>query len=165
MLGLRHAGSPYAYHSIGSCIAVVPRHYAAVRGVPKLRAGEDFYLLNKLAKVGRIQNARSSPITIKARKSLRVPFGTGRATDEIEQNINRYHIYSPRIFDLIKTWLDCLVSLDDMSPSTSFESVCQQASTTLDSIDADRLYKALVTIGAPQALRSAIVQSLSLIHI
>ena len=159
VLGLRHAGSPYAHHSIGSCVAVVPMHYAAVRGVPKLQAGEDFYLLNKLAKVGRIHNTTSSPITIKARKSLRVPFGTGRATNEIAQNIDRYRIYSPRIFDLIKTWLDGLVSLENTSPSTAFESVCHRAGKTLGSIDSHRLYTGLAMIGAPQALRSAIAQS------
>jgi hypothetical protein len=159
VLGLRHAGSPYAYHSIGSCVAVVPRHYAAVRGVPKLQAGEDFYLLNKLAKVGRIHNTTISPITIKARRSLRVPFGTGRATNKIAQNIDRYCIYSPRIFDLIKTWLDGLTSLENTSPSTAFESVCHRAGKTLGSIDSHRLYTGLAMIGAPQALRSAIAQS------
>ena len=159
VLGLRHAGSPYAYHSIGSCIAAVPMHYAAVRGVPKLQAGEDFYLLNKLAKVGRIHRTTSSPITIKARRSLRVPFGTGRATNEIAQNIDGYRIYSPRIFDLIKTWLDGLVVLENTSPNTAFESVCHRASKTLGSIDSHRLYTGLTMIGAPQALRSAIAQS------
>ena len=52
--GLSRAGSSYAFHTIGSLISVQARHYAMVRGVPKRAAGEDFYLLNKLAKVGRV---------------------------------------------------------------------------------------------------------------
>ena len=31
VLGLQHAGSPYAFLTIGSCIAVTPTAYAAVR--------------------------------------------------------------------------------------------------------------------------------------
>ena len=49
--GLLAAGSPYAFHTIRSLISVDAHAYAAVRGVPKRLAGEDFYLLNKLAKV------------------------------------------------------------------------------------------------------------------
>ena len=48
---MKYARSPYAFHTIGSTMAVSANHYAKVRGFPKREAGEDFYLLNKLAKV------------------------------------------------------------------------------------------------------------------
>src|SRR5690606_7285065 len=83
VLGLAHAGSPYAYHSIGSTLAVQARAYALVRGVPKRSAGEDFYLLDKLAKVAPLLRARGEPVRIRARFSTRVPFGTGPAVARI----------------------------------------------------------------------------------
>ena len=57
VLGLARAGSSYAHHSLGSALAADYRHYAQVRGFPRRRAGEDFYLLNKLAKTGPIVSA------------------------------------------------------------------------------------------------------------
>ena len=161
VLGLRYAGSPYAFHSIGSCIAAAPTSYAGVRGVPKRQAGEDFYLLNKLAKLGPIQTATTSPITIRARASLRVPFGTGRATHEIAKDLNAYRIYTPRIFDLLKAWLDALSAFDDTSPKTAFDAVYQRARTTLGPADLHRLGTALLAIDAPKALGAAAAHSSS----
>lgn len=83
VLGLAWAGSPYAYHSLGSALAVRLEAYAAVRGVPKRAAGEDFYLLDKLAKVGKIQRLGGAPLQIASRRSLRVPFGTGPRVESL----------------------------------------------------------------------------------
>lgn len=83
--GLSYANSPYAYHALGSCIAISVTHYAQARGFPKKAGGEDFYLLNKLAKLGRVITLTGKPVTIKARVSNRVPFGTGPAVDKIMQ--------------------------------------------------------------------------------
>jgi hypothetical protein len=83
VLGLASAGSPYAHHSLGSALAVEASAYAAVRGVPKRQAGEDFYLLDKLAKVGKLGRPRGEAITIAARRSPRVPFGTGPRVERI----------------------------------------------------------------------------------
>lgn len=82
VLGLSWAGSPYAYHAIGSTIAIDAGSYARVRGFPRRVAAEDFYMLGKLAKVGRIANSTASPMSITARLSDRVPFGTGRSMAE-----------------------------------------------------------------------------------
>lgn len=80
---LEFAGSLYAYHSLGSCIAINAIAYAQVRGFPKRAAGEDFYLLNKLVKVGKIEPRYQSSIKIDARLSTRVPFGTGPGVAKI----------------------------------------------------------------------------------
>ena len=50
--GLTYANSPYNFFTIGSILAFKADSYTAVRGFPKRSAGEDFYLLNKLAKLG-----------------------------------------------------------------------------------------------------------------
>jgi hypothetical protein len=62
--GLRYSGSPYAYQSIGSTLSIHYESYAKVRGFPKKSAGEDFYMLNKLAKVGRIESLTSPEMII-----------------------------------------------------------------------------------------------------
>lgn len=159
ILGLRYAGSGYDFHTIGSCIATAPTTYAGVRGVPKRQAGEDFYLLNKLAKLGPIYTAVSSPITIRARTSLRVPFGTGRATHDIAQNVDAYRIYDPQIFELLKVWLAALVAFDDAPSARAYDTVRRRASAALGSIDRDRLGAALSAVNAPKALSEAAAQT------
>ncbi|UZE94853.1 hypothetical protein [Alkalimarinus alittae] len=98
---IRCAGSRYAYHTIGSLIAVDFEAYAKVRGFPKRSGGEDFYLLNKLAKIGQITNLQTPVINIAARPSQRVPFGTGPAICKITENkqaIETHVFYHPCIF-------------------------------------------------------------------
>lgn len=109
--GLKWAGSPYAFHTLGSIIACHYQSYAQVRGYPKRAAGEDFYLLNKIAKVGSIRNLVSQPIKIQARLSDRVPFGTGPAINKIENMTspqNEYLFYHPIVFIYLKTWLNTI---------------------------------------------------------
>ncbi|PID64239.1 MAG: hypothetical protein CR963_01065, partial [Gammaproteobacteria bacterium] len=81
--GLRQAGSPYAHFTIGSTLAFKAAAYASVRGFPKRAAGEDFYLLNKLIKIGTVGRIEQTTIQLCARLSERVPFGTGVSTAKI----------------------------------------------------------------------------------
>jgi len=99
--GLTYAGSPFAYHSLGSCITFNASHYAQVRGFPKRAGGEDFYLLNKLRKLGKIKKLTGKPLLISARLSNRAPFGTGPAVVRIiEDGLNKsnYPYYNPTVF-------------------------------------------------------------------
>ena len=116
VLGLEWARSPYAFHTLGSCCGFSAHGYAAVRGVP-LRAGaEDFYLLNKLAKVGRIHRPSGPPVFIQARASDRVPFGTGPAVTRLMATTRPetvpffYHLdcFSAlkRVLELFPIWLE-----------------------------------------------------------
>lgn len=107
-LGLLWARSPFAFPSIGSCLAIAPDSYAKVRGFPKRQAGEDFHLLSKLRKMGPIRYQKSEPILLKGRFSARVPFGTGQSTIAIHQLLSEktpYTIYSPRSFVFLKELL------------------------------------------------------------
>jgi len=82
--------------------------YAAVRGFPKRLAGEDFYILNKLAKTGPILQLNQQEILIRDRPSARVPFGTGVAVSHISSmliNNEPYTLYNPDCFRLLKGWL------------------------------------------------------------
>ena len=113
--GMNFAGSPYAFHTIGSTMAVSPVHYAKVRGFPKREAGEDFYLLNKLAKVGTVlelgQETADDVIIIESRRSDRVPFGTGAAVNKITDladPVGDYQFYDPAVFVLLSLWLQSL---------------------------------------------------------
>ncbi len=81
--GLQRAGSAYAFHSLGSCFAFDFQAYARARGFPKRAGGEDFYLLNKLAKQGRVQVLKERLIRIETRHSNRVPFGTGPSVERM----------------------------------------------------------------------------------
>ncbi len=106
---LRSAGSPWAFHTIGSTVAISVRYYCAARGFPKRSAGEDFYLLNKLAKLAPvIQLEKREPIRIAARLSDRVPFGTGPATARIAEILAAGEEplgYAPQVFNELRDFL------------------------------------------------------------
>ncbi len=109
--GLKWAGSTYAFYCVGSTIAVRASAYLAVRGMPKRLAGEDFYLLNKVAKLGAVTALKCEPIQIAQRQSARTPFGTGPATKTIAQDLlagKSFHVYNPTSFALLREWLDAL---------------------------------------------------------
>ena len=91
------AGSPYAFHTIGSTITIHADTYAKVRGVPKRNAGEDFHLLNKAAKVAPVHRLSRPEIRLEARLSTRVPFGTGPALSRMTEDDHPLS-YAPESF-------------------------------------------------------------------
>jgi hypothetical protein len=108
---LAKAGSPYAFHTIGSLIVVKPSAYAAVRGIPKRSGAEDFYFLNKLAKVGSVMNLDAPCLSIAGRPSQRVPFGTGPAISKIRDMAcpaEDYRFYNPKCFAALKILLSII---------------------------------------------------------
>ena len=107
-LGLAAAGSPYAYESLGSSIVVHASAYAEVRGFPRREAGEDFYLLDKLAKVGSIHRPRADATELRSRASDRVPFGTGARVRDIVAEGGGLTTYHPRTFELLRLTLRAL---------------------------------------------------------
>jgi hypothetical protein len=73
----------------------------------KKKAAEDFYFLEKLAKVTRIQKINSTKIYPSSRKSWRVPFGTGqRISRYFQKTHNEYLLYEPESFVILKKWLN-----------------------------------------------------------
>lgn len=106
--GLLYADSQYAFHTIGSCIALSLEHYAQARGFPKQSAGEDFYLLNKLRKLGDIECLNEPHVEIFSRVSNRTPFGTGAAVSDIlalDDPLEAKIFYPPLIFEGLKVFI------------------------------------------------------------
>jgi hypothetical protein len=100
-LGLAWAKSPYAFHTLGSCLSIHAQAYAAVRGFPKREAGEDFHLLSKVAKITGVQSLHEPRIAIASRRSLRTPFGTGaRVESTLAGKAVGFH--DPRLFALLR---------------------------------------------------------------
>lgn len=104
VLGLRWARSPYAWHSIGSCIAVRAETYAAVHGMPKRSAGEDYHLLCKVQKVAGVATLSGEPIAIRARRSRRTPFGTGSSVHALLMG-ERFLLECPQSFAALRRWI------------------------------------------------------------
>ena len=110
-LGLAWAGSPYAYHSMGSCLAIPAQAYAEVRGFPKRNALEDFHALNKLAKVGTIQRLAGLPLLLEGRVSDRVPISTGKAIAGLVSRrgaLTGFRLYHPAVYAHLAAWLRVL---------------------------------------------------------
>ena len=107
VLGLTFAKSDYAFHSIGSTMMCTPEAYVKVEGMSKRKAAEDFYFLEKLAKVYPVGEIKSTTIQPSKRGSWRVPFGTGRSVERFLTNErNEYQLYDPKSFIILKTWLE-----------------------------------------------------------
>ncbi len=83
--GLRLAQSRYAYHSLGSAIAVRASSYLAAGGMRKTMAGEDFYFLQAVCKVAPVVQLEEPVVFPSARVSDRVPFGTGPRQQQLLQ--------------------------------------------------------------------------------
>jgi len=130
---LSYAGSPYSFHTIGSTIAVTPKAYAQVRGMPKRSGGEDFYFLNKLAKVGCVDSLHAPILDIEGRPSARVPFGTGPALSRIQQMedpLKDYSCYHPLIFERLKAVL--AVAQSCSASQVSMDTFMHELSTGLE---------------------------------
>ena len=117
VMGLSFAGSPYAFHSIGSAMACTVEGYASVRGMNRREAAEDFHFLNKLAKIGNIGSVGETTVFPSPRISHRVPFGTGRQMNRmLTAGHEWYQLYDPSIFVILREWLDCVVNNPDSDP-------------------------------------------------
>jgi hypothetical protein len=129
VLGLEYAGSPYAYHSLGSCLAVSAQAYAKVRGFPRRPGAEDFYLLNKLRKLGPVHRLAGQTIALQSRDSDRVPFGTGPQVTKIldsgkfERQAMFYH---PEVFDALGALLSIMPELQNQPVSQLTELMVQR---------------------------------------
>lgn len=107
VLGLKLAKSPYAYHSIGSCITVSPIAYAKIGGMNKKKAGEDFYFLEKAAKLEDIKSINTTTVYPSSRKSWRVPFGTGQRITRYHKKVrDEYVLYNADSFVVLKEFLN-----------------------------------------------------------
>ena len=109
VLGLKYAHSPYAFHTIGSTMICDYESYIKVEGMNKRKAAEDFYFLEKLAKVVNIEKISSTTVFPSGRSSWRVPFGTGQRVKRFLAGVrDEYKLYDPESFEILKKWLTVL---------------------------------------------------------
>ena len=121
VMGLSYARSPYAFHAIGSTMACSIDGYVGVRGMNRRTAAEDFYFLNKLAKIGKIEVITKTTVFPSPRISERVPFGTGRQMlKHMTGGTDEYRLYDPRIFAIIREWLAGIEADPDRDPNKIF---------------------------------------------
>jgi len=112
--GLAYAGLPYAYHTIGSSMAVRNSIYQKQNGMNKRKAGEDFYFLQKLVPLGNFTELKTTTVTPSPRVSDRVPFGTGKAMiDFITDNEQEIQSYHPNSYIDLKAFSTVLPDLYD----------------------------------------------------
>ena len=156
VLGLRFARSPYAFHSIGSTLAIHANAYARVRGFPRREAAEDFYLLNKLAKVGSIRPLQGQALELSSRVSSRVPFGTGAAIRRLlEQGNLELQTYAPGVFHALRAWQAALEDACEAgSPNPPLAELVGQHAQADPRVDADLLTRTLGERGDLQAAES-----------
>jgi hypothetical protein len=161
--GLAHAGSPYAYHALGSTIAVHARAYAAVRGFPRRLAGEDFYLLNKLVKVGPLWRDDRRVVRLRSRASLRTAHGTGVAAVKLaaewaaETHIGSTLFYHPQTFEALRYWL---LVLEGFVQSRDLDRTRAHLND-IAGVMADPLRDVVSELGAWEALQQASEQTLT----
>ena len=158
VLGLTAARSSYAYQSIGSTICVDAAAYLAVRGFPKREAAEDFYLLDKLAKVGALRRVAGAPIRIKARLSERVPFGTGRRSREIVDERAagvEFTLYAPAVFTALSA---VIAGLDEVAASADVAELNAALDARIPEF-ANTARLVLERLGVFAALHSAVAQA------
>ncbi len=116
---LKYASYPFAYHTIGSSMAVKSSVYQKQGGMNQRKAGEDFYFLHKIIPLGGFTNITSTKVIPSPRKSDRVPFGTGRAMQEYELNQKDLtHSYNIKIFRELKLFFN-QIEKDDFPDNCS----------------------------------------------
>jgi glycosyltransferase involved in cell wall biosynthesis len=101
-INLLRINSPYAFTAFGSVISLPAWAYKKIRGITPKTSGEDFYLLQKLRKMGDIILHNDEIVFPATRVSDRVPYGTGPAISmSLETQQSSYPIFHPKYFNEI----------------------------------------------------------------
>lgn len=115
---LEWAGLPFAFHTVGSSMAVKNSAYQKQGGMNKRKAGEDFYFLHKIIALGNFTNLNETRIIPSPRISDRVPFGTGRSIGEwVDNEQSAFTTYNFDSFKLIKKFISHIEQLQFKEPS------------------------------------------------
>lgn len=114
VLGLKLAGSPYAFHSVGSAMACRASAYAKIGGMNSRAAGEDFYFLQQLARTVGVEQLGGTVVRPSPRASHRVPFGTGRSVSRMQAGGEGEQLfYHPACFRVLAAWLALVAARPD----------------------------------------------------
>lgn len=109
---LKYCGLPYAYHTVGSSMAVKSSAYQKQGGMNKRKAGEDFYFLQKIIELGNFTEINTTCVIPSPRVSDRVPFGTGKAIgDWLMTDQSQLLTYNFRSFVEVKSLISNLTNI------------------------------------------------------
>lgn len=108
-------GYPFAFQTLGSCMAVRATAYCAQGGMNQRQAGEDFYFMHKYSILGTLGEITTPLVYPAARLSDRVPFGTGKAMNDY---VDRGHRLSYS-FDAIRIWSEVLALIPSLREETT----------------------------------------------
>lgn len=121
---LRFAGYPYAFHAVGSSMAVSAKAYQLQGGMNRRKAGEDFYFLHKFLPENRVRELLSTTVFPSPRPSDKVPFGTGKAIRKwLEEGAEEWKTYAPQIFIDLQSFISAIPAYYESLPDDLPESV------------------------------------------
>jgi len=129
-LGLQLAGSPYAFHTIGSAMACSARAYVRCGGMNQRCAAEDFYFLQALAKTDGVVQLTGTCVYPSARPSARVIFGTGPALNRLLIDGNAVPAYPVAAFILLRDFF-IKVTKTGMTDGEGVQAVAEQLHSQL----------------------------------
>jgi hypothetical protein len=120
--GMKYAGHPFAFYTVGSAVAVRARAYIRAGGMNRRQAGEDFYFIQKLIPAGGYFSLNSTVVYPSPRISLRVPFGTGATIAKLsEENSGQFPTYNQRAFEDLHEFFGRIERYFTMKPEKSEE--------------------------------------------
>lgn len=126
VLGLKVAGSPYAFQTVGSAMACTADAYVKSGGMNTRAAGEDFYFLQHLSRTSGVAPVRGTVVHPSPRPSHRVPFGTGRTVSRsLAGDAAAITFYRPECFLILAQWL----SMAGKSLESSPDEILREAET------------------------------------
>jgi hypothetical protein len=131
VFALKFAGSPYAFHSIGSTMVCDDESYVKIQGMNKRKAAEDFYFMEKLSKITNIKKIEGATVFPSCRSSWRVPFGTGKRVSRFLEKIqNEYLLYAPESFLVLRNWNEIFNS-DEIHTAEEYLTQAEKISKSL----------------------------------
>ena len=105
-LKLRRSGSQYGFPALGSAIVFKPLSYAAAGGMPRLKATEDFYFLQNLAKYTKVHLIKHILVHPSSRATPRIYLGTSFRMKQVKEGFDICSLYySDYAFTILKQWL------------------------------------------------------------
>ncbi|MBQ6955554.1 MAG: hypothetical protein IJP80_02950 [Bacteroidales bacterium] len=123
---------PYVFTALGSAMVFPLWAYGRLGGITPLQGGEDFYLMQKFAKTGKVLLSCNEVVKPQGRASMRVPFGTGPAIAKgVDSMDDGYPFYPMEAFEAVAATFSLFPSLYDgdvETPMTAF--LCSQLKTS-----------------------------------
>ncbi len=151
-------GLPTAFQTIGSSMAVRQTAYQKEGGMNRRKAGEDFYFLQKFARKGTLGNLLDTTVFPSPRISDRVPFGTGRAMDNLLKTNNLLLTHPIIIFDQIKEFFDGLPHLWNQTPTQAATFLKTLAPAVQDFLSSNNIHERIQDTQKHTASQAAFIK-------